>query len=95
MGTIERLNITLPADMARLVRSKVAEGRYASNSELIREALRTWAEQEEVRAHRLAALRQRIDEADAETAPPLTDADVERHFQEKLQRSMADRDDCA
>ena len=40
MAGIERLSITLPADMARLIRAKVEEGSYASNSEVIREAQR-------------------------------------------------------
>ena len=80
MQNVERLSITLPSDMARLIRSKVEEGGYASNSEVIREAMRAWQEQEQLRTQRLAAVRARIAEADAETAPPLSDAEVERHF---------------
>jgi antitoxin ParD1/3/4 len=91
MRNVERLSITLPTDMARLIRSRVEEGGYASNSEVIREALRAWQEQEQLRAQRLAAVRARIAEADAETAPPLSDAEVERHFAEKLERSLAAR----
>ena len=69
MAAVERLSITLPADMARLIRAKVEEGRYASNSEVIREALRTWQTQEQLRAERLASVRARIAEAD--TGPRL------------------------
>lgn len=36
----EKLSITLPAEMVRLIREKVDLGAYASNSEVIREALR-------------------------------------------------------
>jgi antitoxin ParD1/3/4 len=88
---VERLSITLPAEMARMIRAKVAEGRYASNSEVIREAMRAWQEQEQLRAQRLVVVRSRIAEADAETAPPLSEAEVERHFAEKLARSLAGR----
>ncbi len=91
MQNVERLSITLPTDMARLIRSKVAEGGYASNSEVIREAMRAWQEQQQLRTQRLAAARAPIAEADAETAPPLSDADVDRHFAERLARSLASR----
>lgn len=42
MAGIERLTITLPTDMAALVKDAVAEGDYASTSEVVREALRDW-----------------------------------------------------
>ena len=48
----EKLSITLPAEMVRVIREKVASGAYGSNSEVIREALRGWLE----RDRRLAAL---------------------------------------
>lgn len=48
----EKLSITLPAEMVRLIREKVDRGVYASNSEVIREAMRGWMERES----RLAAL---------------------------------------
>ena len=91
MPNVERLSITLPADMAPLIRSKVEEGGYASNSEVIREAMRARQAQEQLRAHRLAAVRARIAAADAETAPPHSDAEVERHFAERLASSLAAR----
>jgi antitoxin ParD1/3/4 len=42
----EKLSITLPAEMVRLIREKVDRGGYASNSEVIREAMRGWMERE-------------------------------------------------
>ncbi|WP_191057707.1 ribbon-helix-helix domain-containing protein, partial [Geminicoccus harenae] len=39
-GTTEKLSITLPHDMAAMIRGKVRTGAYASSSEVIREALR-------------------------------------------------------
>ena len=41
MRTTQQLSITLPNDMAEAVRSKVAAGEYASESEVIRDGLRT------------------------------------------------------
>ena len=40
MRTTQQLSITLPNDMAEAVRSKVAAGDYASESEVIRDGLR-------------------------------------------------------
>jgi Arc/MetJ-type ribon-helix-helix transcriptional regulator len=42
MADIERLTITLPSDMATLVKGAVSDGDYASSSEVIRETLRDW-----------------------------------------------------
>ena len=47
MQPAEKLSITLPAEMARMIRDKVSTGVYGSNSELIREALRGWMEREQ------------------------------------------------
>lgn len=40
MRSTRQLSITLPNDMAELVRAKVATGEYASESEVIRDGLR-------------------------------------------------------
>jgi len=40
MRTTQQFSITLPNDMAEAVRSKVATGDYASESEVIRDGLR-------------------------------------------------------
>ena len=42
MKTAEKLSITLPTEMVRIIRDKVDSGDYSSNSEVIREALRSW-----------------------------------------------------
>lgn len=63
----EKLSITLPAEMVRVIREKVDRGAYASNSEVIREALRGWMERES----RLAAL-------DASIARGIADAQAGR-----------------
>lgn len=43
MRSTQQLSITLPNDMAEMVRAKVAAGEYASESEVIRDGLRTLA----------------------------------------------------
>ncbi len=63
MRNVERLNITLPTEMARLIRAKVEEGSYASHSEVIRDAVRAW--QGQLQSERLASVRAKITEADA------------------------------
>ena len=40
MRTTQQLSITLPTDMANVVKSKVQAGEYASESEVIRDGLR-------------------------------------------------------
>ena len=43
MRTTQSLSITLPLDMAQMVKSKVSSGEYATESEVIRDGLRTLA----------------------------------------------------
>jgi antitoxin ParD1/3/4 len=64
MQNVERLSITLPADMAKMMRAKVEAGGYASNSEVIREAMRAWQVQVQAKDERLAVIRAKIAEAD-------------------------------
>jgi putative addiction module CopG family antidote len=40
MRTTKQMSITLPNEMAKLVKSKVAGGQYASESEVVRDGLR-------------------------------------------------------
>lgn len=40
MRTTQKMSITLPSDMADMVKDKVRAGEYASDSEVIREGLR-------------------------------------------------------
>jgi antitoxin ParD1/3/4 len=61
MSAIERLTITLPSDMAAIIRGAVEEGDYASNSEVVREALRDWKLKRTLQLQELAALKADID----------------------------------
>jgi len=71
MQNVEKLSITLPREMARTVREKVAAGEYASNSEVIREALRLLQAEETLKAEKLAALRHKINRSIEEGGPSL------------------------
>jgi antitoxin ParD1/3/4 len=89
MQNVERLSITLPKDMVKMLRGAVSGGGYASSSEVIREAVRMWQDVNAARLQRLAEMRMAIAEADADTRPLIGDDDVEKHFKSRLKRSQA------
>lgn len=61
MADIERLTVTLPADLATVLRDAVNGGDYASTSEAVREAVRDWRMKRLLQVHELAALKADID----------------------------------
>jgi len=61
MAEIERMTITLPSDMAAVVKGAVEGGDYASSSEVVREALRDWKTKRALQLQELAALKAEID----------------------------------
>lgn len=63
MDERERVNVTLPADLAGLVQDAVNSGQYATSGEVIREALLEWSDR-----RRLEGIRTRIDEAQRDIA---------------------------
>lgn len=68
MSNIERLTITIPTDMAAVVKAAVNGGDYASTSEVVREALREWRLRRVVQEQELAALKADIDKGMADVA---------------------------
>ncbi len=68
MAEIERMTITLPSEMAAVVKGAVEGGDYASNSEVVREALRDWKVKRAVQARDLASLQADIDVGLADVA---------------------------
>lgn len=68
MAEIERLTITLPADMAAVVKSAVAGGDYASTSEVVCEALCDWKLKRALQLQEFAALKVDIDKGFADLA---------------------------
>ena len=61
----KKFSISLPQDMARVVRRQVEERRVCLNSEVIRDALRMWQQREQERTHRLNSIRTALDAAAA------------------------------
>ena len=79
--SFEKFSITLPAEMAKVIREKVNSGGYGSASEVIREAMRGWLE----RQRRLAAL-------DESIARGIADADAGRVQDiEEVRRELRER----
>ena len=61
MAGIERLTVTLPSDMAAVVKGAVEGGDYASSSEVVREALRDWKMKRALQLKEMEALQSDID----------------------------------
>lgn len=60
MPAVERMTITMPAELAETLRQTVAGGEYASTSEVVREALRDWTRSRDAERRDLEALRAAI-----------------------------------
>ncbi len=71
VSNVERITVTLTIDMADHVRSAVSAGEYASNSEIVREALRDWR-------HNRALRRRELDELRADVRRGISDAEAGR-----------------
>jgi antitoxin ParD1/3/4 len=65
----EKLSITLPAEMVSVINGQVKQGRFASVSEVLREAMRTWMRQEDEHAERIASVRGRIERSISDPRP--------------------------
>ena len=68
VAEIERLTITLPHDMASVVKGAVEGGDYASSSEVVREALRDWKMKRALQLKEMEALKVDIDKGLADLA---------------------------
>ncbi|WP_376702634.1 type II toxin-antitoxin system ParD family antitoxin [Mesorhizobium sp. ISC25] len=87
MRTTQPLTITLPLDMAQMVKDKVSSGEYATESEVIRDGLRTLAARD-------AAIERWLRE---EVAPTLEDARAhpERLLTaDQLRKNLSNRTDA-
>ena len=91
MADIERMTITLPAEMAALIKGAVEGGDYASGSEVVREALREWKARRVPDTAGLAALKADIDRGLADLAAGrVQDFDLNRVIA-RGRRLLADR----
>lgn len=62
MGNLERITVALPEEIAAKVREAVESGEYATEGEVVREALRDWSELQDRRRAALERLRAQIEE---------------------------------
>ncbi|WP_394761100.1 type II toxin-antitoxin system ParD family antitoxin [Phenylobacterium sp.] len=90
MAAIERMTITMPAEMAATLKATVAEGQYASTSEVVREAVRDWTRARDTERHELEALRQAIRVGD-ESGPSIPAAQVYSELRQLIAARRADR----
>lgn len=91
MSKLERITVTMPAEMAAKLRAAVDEGSYATSSEIVREAVRAWAEKQERREAELARIRALI--AEGEASEMLDGETVLREFEEEVARLAAEVQD--
>ncbi len=85
---MKRMTVTLTAEMGQAVKGAIATGDYASNSEIVREALRDWQHKRELQAINLYALRSDVQAGlDDIEAGRVQDFDAERIIQKGRQKS--------
>lgn len=95
MPDIERLTITMPAELANVVREAVETGDYASTSEVVRAALRDWKLKRALQIEELAALKKDIDKGLADVAAGrVKDFDADRIIA-RGRKLLADRSPSA
>lgn len=90
MRSTQQFSVTLPNEMAQMVKSKVLSGEYASESEVVREGLRalqardkaleTWLHTEVANAY---------DELKADPSRAFSTEQVRQHLAEKRKRSAS------
>ena len=62
MPPTDQVTVTLPFDVATLIKSEIEDGRYASTSDVVREALRDWLDKKQNERAKFDGLRHDIDE---------------------------------
>ena len=75
-NTAEKISITVTPAMKRTLEERVASGQFASASELMREAFRTWQRQQDEHDARLASIRARIQRSIDDPRPSIPAEDV-------------------
>lgn len=83
MRTTKQLSVTLPLEMAEMVKARVASGEYASESEVIREGLRSLASRDRaVEAWLRNEVLPAYDRYTADPSRPLSVEDARRRLDE-------------
>jgi len=88
MRSTQQFSVTLPNDMAQMVRTKVASGEYASESEVIRDGLRALQARDKALEHWLRTeVAAAYDELKADPSRGLSLEQVRQHLADKRKRS--------
>ena len=95
MPNIDRLTITMPTDMAAMVKAAVEDGDYASTSEVVREALRDWRIKRSLQLQELASLKNDIDKGLADVAVGRVNEFDAANIIERGRKLLADRSTSA
>ena len=76
MSAAKKISITITPAMKRVLDERVASGQFASASELMREAFRTWQRQQDEHEERLASIRARIQKSVDDPRPSIPAEEV-------------------
>jgi antitoxin ParD1/3/4 len=93
MSKLERITVTMPAEMAAKLRAAVDEGSYATSSEIVREAVRAWVEKQERREAELAHIRALI--AEGEASEMLDGETVLRDLEDYVEQLVAEQESAS
>ena len=86
------MHVSLTPELETLVKNHVKTGRYHSSSEVIREALRVWEEQEQLRELRRNQLQKDIQAGlKSGDATPLDFEDIKTRGRTRLKQASKDR----
>ena len=95
MENAEKLSITLTPQMAKTIRDSVTAGRFASASEVIRDAMRVWQQREDELAERLEVIKARIKASVEDTRPRLDFDESTKRLKARIDRQKQLRHDTA
>ena len=93
MRTTKQLSITLPTDMADALEERVTSGAYASESEVIRDGLRTlFARDEAVEAWLRTEVATSYDQLHADPSEAISASDIRAHLAKIHAQQLTKRD---
>ena len=93
MAKLERITVTIPEEMAAKLRAAVEAGEYATTSEIVRETVRTWANERDREDADNQAIRALLDKARASGRVPADEvyARVREHVAKVAAEELARR----
>ena len=80
MSAAEKISITVTPAMKRVLEERVASGQFASASELMREAFRTWQQKQDEHDEQIVSIRTRIQKSIDDPRPSLSIDEVRANF---------------